>query len=146
MGIIENKKAFIFQKVFYGGLSMSLIEPFVHTIEVSEIIKFSHPKPWDNTILLTDLYVKKGYSLRRISRELGCHKSVVRRKLSEAVIEIIQRKVDVDKVLVKKVQGLRAQGLSYQKIAGLFNLWRIRTKTGGGIRYGQNIKGIMLKD
>jgi len=72
---------------------LSLIEPFVRTIEVSEIIKFSHAKPWDNTILLTDLYVIKGYSLRRISRELGCHKSVVRRKLSDAKVEILQQKI-----------------------------------------------------
>lgn len=126
-----------------GGLSLSLIEPFVHIIEVSEIIKFSHPKPWYNAILLTDLYVKKGYSLRRISRELGCHKSVVRRKLSEAGVEIIQRKVDVDKALVKKIERLRGQGLSYKKIADLFNLWSMKTKFGGSEWYAKTVRDII---
>ena len=119
---------------------MSLNELFVHTIEVSEIIKFSHPKPWDNTILLTDLYVKKVHSLRRISSELGCHKSVVRRKLSEAGIEIIQQKFDVDMALVKKVERLRENGMSYQKIADLFNLWRIDTRSGEGKWYAQTVR------
>lgn len=121
---------------------MSLNEQFARTIEVSEIIQFNHPKPWDNTILLTDLYLKKGYSLRRISRELGCNKSVVRKKLSEAGIEIVQQKVDVDNALFIKVKKLRNKGLSYQRIADLFNLWRVKTKSGQGIWHPKTIKDI----
>jgi len=52
----------------------------------------------------------------------------VSRKLSQAGIEIIQRKSKVDRALIRKVYKLREQGFSYQKIADLFNLWGIETK------------------
>ena len=127
-----------------GGISKELNEHFFLSLEVSEIIKFHLPKPWDDLILLTDLYVKKGYSLRRISRELGCNKSVVRKKLSEAGVEIIQQKSDVNKSLVRKIQRLREEGLSYQKIADLFNLWRVDSLVKGGRWYSESVRRVEI--
>jgi len=130
----------------YGGLSKELNELFFLSIEVSEIINFHSPKPWDDVSFLTNLYVKKGYSLRRISRALGCNKSVVRKKLSEAGIEIIQQKADVDKALIRKVEMLRGQGMSYQKIADLFNLWRLKTISGKGGWHGKTVNGLKMRE
>ena len=127
---------------FNGGPSQSLIEKIFLTLEVSEIIKFSHPKPWDDLSFLTHLYVKKRYSLRRISRELGCGKSVVRRKLSEAGIEIIDQKIEIDSALARKVKDLRESGLSYQKIAEMFNLWRVETRSGEGIWHAKTVRDL----
>ena len=91
---------------------------------------------------LTHLYVKKRYSLRRISRELGCGKSVVRRKLSEAGIEIIDQKIEIDSALARKVKDLRESGLSYQKIAEMFNLWRVETRSGEGIWHAKTVRDL----
>jgi hypothetical protein len=43
---------------------------------------------------LTDLYLEKGWSLRRISEELECSKGTVRKKLLEAGIEIKEQTGD----------------------------------------------------
>jgi hypothetical protein len=56
---------------------------------------------------LTDLYLKKGWSLGRISKELGCCKATVKKKLVEAGIEIKVQAGDDYKVLKKKIQTMR---------------------------------------
>lgn len=126
--------------VLSGGLSKGLNEHFFLTTEVSEIIKFKEPKPWDDSSFLTHLYVKKQWSLRRISKELGCHKSVVRKKLKQAGIDDFEFVVERDKLLVKKVESMRKQGMSYQKIADLFNLWRIGTRSGEGRWFPKSVR------
>jgi hypothetical protein len=46
---------------------------------------FSQPlEEQSQHFFLTDLYIKKGHSLRRISEELGCSKTTVRKKLVKA--------------------------------------------------------------
>lgn len=128
--------------LLYGGLSVRLSEPSLLNPEVSEVIELSSPKRWDDLNLLTHLYIKKSFSLRRISRELGCSKSVVRRKLSQAGIEIIQQKNDVDRALVKKIICLRERGLSYNNISELLNLWKVDTKSKNGKWFPQTVRDI----
>ena len=59
---------------------------------------------------------------------------------------IIKPVVEVDKALVKKIQKLRNRGLSYQKIADLFNLWRVETRSGDGLWYGKTIRELNVID
>lgn len=61
----------------------------------------------------------------------------------EAGVEIIKRKPDNGKALVKKVIRFRQQGLSYQKIADLLNLWRIETKSGEGKWYPKTVQDLV---
>lgn len=65
--------------------------------------------------------------------------------MKEAGIEIIQRKVDEEMALTKKVQRLREQGLSYQSIADLFYLWRIETRSGEGMWYSKTVSDLVTK-
>lgn len=125
---------------FFGGLSKHLNELFFLNIEISEIIKFSFPKPWDDVSFLTDLYLKKGWSIRRISRELGCNKSVVRKKLSETGSKTSGFSKKDCRDLTTKVQLLRQRGLSYQKIADLLNLWRVETISGDGKWHAKTVR------
>ncbi|MGB0454349.1 MAG: hypothetical protein ACPGJV_11625 [Bacteriovoracaceae bacterium] len=123
-----------------GGLSKGLNESFFLTTEVSEIIKFKEPKPWDDSSFLTHLYVKKQWSLRRISKELGCHKSVVRKKLKQAGVDDFEFVVEQDKLLLKKVESMRERGLSYQRIADLLNIWNIKTRSGDGKWHAKTVR------
>ena len=59
--------------------------------------------------------------------------------MREAGIEIILRKTDVDKALVKKIKKLREDGLSYQRIADLFNLWKLETNSGKNEWYAKAV-------
>jgi len=76
-------------------------------------------------------------------KELGCHKSVVRKKLKQAGIDDFEFVVEQDKLLVMKIESMRQQGLSYQRITDLFNLWRIDTRSGGGQWYAKTVRGIV---
>jgi biotin operon repressor len=78
------------------------------------------------------LYLKKGWSLRRISEELGCSEATVRKKLIEAEIVINEHVGNDYKTLKKNIQAMRGRGLSFQAIADAFNLWMILTRTGHG--------------
>lgn len=66
------------------GLSQHLSQPVFLTFELCEKITICHPKLYENVSFLTDLYLKKKWSLRRISSEIGCSKNTVRKKLIEA--------------------------------------------------------------
>ena len=94
---------------------------------------------------LTDLYLRKGWSLRRISEELECSKGTVRKKLLEAGVEIKEQGVGDDyKALKKKIQAMRERGISYQAIADAFNLWKISTRTGDGQWYAKTIRELVM--
>ncbi len=105
-------------------------------------MKFKAPNSYDDLSFLTHLYVKKRYSLRRISRKLGCSKTTVRKKLREAGIEVLDSKLESHGALKRKVERLRKRGLSYQRIADLFNLWRIDTRSGGGKWHAESVRNV----
>lgn len=46
--------------------------------------------------------------------------------------------------LTNKVQDLRKQGLSNQKIADLFNLWSVGTSSGEGKWYAKTVRWLIL--
>lgn len=94
---------------------------------------------------LTDLYLKRGWSLRRISNELGCAKATVRKKLIEAGVEIIEHRQDDYGLLKTKAGEMRGRGLSYQTIANSFNLWKVRTRTGEGTWHSKTIRDICME-
>lgn len=105
------------------------LQLFFPTIEVAEIIPYRHAKPYEDMSFLTDLYLKKGWSLGRISKELGGCKATVKKKLVEAGIEIKVEAGDDYTVLNKKIQTMRVRGLTYQQIADLPNLWGVQKRT-----------------
>ncbi|MDO9182314.1 MAG: hypothetical protein Q7U04_07885, partial [Bacteriovorax sp.] len=107
-----------------------------------EIIMVGHPKLYENTFFLTDLYVKKKWSIRRISNEIGCSKNTVRKKLIEAGFEVMEHSTDEYKGLEKKIKELRLRSLSYQAIADLFNLWKIKTRSGEGQWHSKTIRDL----
>ena len=92
---------------------------------------------------LTDLYLKKGLSLRRISKELRSCKATVRKKLVEAGIEIKEQACHDYKALKKKILAMRERGLSYQAIADAFNLWKVATRTGDGKWHSKTIRELI---
>jgi hypothetical protein len=91
------------------------------------------------------MYLKKGWSLRRISSELGCCKATVRKKLIEVGIELIDQNSDEHKFLKKKIQAMRERGLSYQTISDAFNLWKIATRTREGKWHAKTIREMEIK-
>ena len=91
---------------------------------------------------LTDLYLKKGWSLRRISKELGCCKGTVRKKLLEAGVELVEQTYSEHLAMKKKIQSMRGRGLSYQMIADIFNLWKVVTRTGKGQWHSKTVREI----
>lgn len=68
----------------------------------------------------------------------------MRKKLERAEIEIVQQRVDGERALAKKVQRLRKKGMSYQKIADLFNLWRIETRTREGMWHAKTVRELAV--
>lgn len=90
---------------------------------------------------LTDLYQKKGWSLRRISNELSCSKTTVRKKLVGAGIELIDQKKEHVQ-LRAKINEMRDRGQSYQQIADAFNLWGVKTRTGEGQWHAKTVRDI----
>jgi hypothetical protein len=88
------------------------------------------------------LYLKKKWSLRRISNEIGCSKNTVRKKLIEAGIEVMEHPADEYRALKKKINELRIKGQSYQAIADLINLWKISTRMGEGVWYVKTVREI----
>lgn len=117
---------------------------FFLTIEVAEIIPYRYAKRYEDVSFLTDLYLRKGWSLRRISEELECSKGTVRKKLLEAGVEIKEQVGDDYKALKKKIQAMRERGISYQAIADAFNLWKISTRTGDGQWYAKTIRELVM--
>jgi hypothetical protein len=69
----------------------------------------------------------------------------VRKKLSEAGIEIKKKGHDEFKALKRKVETMRERGLSYQSIADSFNLWRVATRTDGGQWHPKTVREIEVK-
>lgn len=94
---------------------------------------------------LTDLYLKKGWCLRRISSELGCAKTTVRKKLLEAGVEVKEQVHDDSNALNKKIETMRERGMSYQTIANIFNLWKIATPTGNGQWHSKTVREVERK-
>lgn len=93
---------------------------------------------------LTDLYLKKGLSLRQISNELGCCKATVRKKLTEVGIEIKNFSKN-EHLLKNTITNMKSKGSSYQAIADSFNLWKIPTRTGEGRWHAKSIRDILLR-
>jgi hypothetical protein len=93
---------------------------------------------------LTDLYLKKGWSLRRISWEIGCSKATVRKKLIEVGIEVKEPASEGYKALRKKILIMRERRLSYQAIADVFNLWRIPMRSEHGTWYAITVRDVHL--
>lgn len=91
---------------------------------------------------LTDLYLRKGWSLRRISSELGCSKTTVRKKLIEAGIELNDQSGSDLRSLKNK---LRQRGLSDQAIGDLFNLWKVSARRGESKWYGKMVREVLGK-
>ncbi|RPJ65518.1 MAG: hypothetical protein EHM20_17770 [Alphaproteobacteria bacterium] len=58
----------------------------------------------------------------------------------------MERPSDEYNALKRKIKELRARGLSYQVIADLFNLWKIKTRSGEGQWYPKTIRDIDLVD
>lgn len=75
--------------IFYGGPSKHLTQNYFLSLEIFEILELkSRPKYLDGTFL-SDLYLKKGLSLRQISNKLKVSRNVVRKHLE--VISLIKR-------------------------------------------------------
>ena len=127
-----------------GGPTSGSHELFFLTYEVADIIKFRSPKKHENICFLTNLYTKKGWSLRRISKELGCSKGLVRKKLIEAGIDSFEHEIEVDLALKNKIERLRNSGHSYQVIADKFNLWKVSTRSKAGKWYGKTVRDLLL--
>jgi hypothetical protein len=119
-------------------------QPFFLTIEVAEIIVYRQAKPYENVSFLTDLYLNRGWSLRRISGELDCSKATVRKKLIEAGIELLEQRHDDYMTLRKKIQAMRERGLSYQAIADAFNHWKVSTRRGEGQWHAKTIRELKI--
>ncbi len=88
-----------------GGPLEGQSQHFFLTIEVAEIIPYRYAKRYEDVSFLTDLSLRKGWSLRRISEELECSKGTVRKKLLEAGIEIKEQTGD-DKWHSKTIREL----------------------------------------
>ncbi|MBA2405108.1 MAG: hypothetical protein H0V66_10090 [Bdellovibrionales bacterium] len=127
-----------------GGPLVSPPQPFFLTIEVAEIIVYRQAKPYENVSFLTDLYLNRGWSLRRISDELDCSKATVRKKLIEAGIELLEQRHDDYMTLRKKIQAMRERGLSYQAIADAFNHWKVSTRRGEGQWHAKTIRELKI--
>jgi hypothetical protein len=63
-----------------GGPLDRLTQPIFQSVEVAEIIPYRLVKAYENVSFLADLYLKRQWSLRRISSELGCSKGTVEAK------------------------------------------------------------------
>jgi len=126
-----------------GGPLEGLSQPIFLTIEVAEIIPYRQSKPYENVSFLTHLYVKKQWSLRRISKELGCCKATVRKKLLAAGVNLIESEPNGSQPLIKKIFSLKERGMSYQAIANTLNLWRIPTRSGIGRWHAKTVQDLI---
>jgi len=86
--------------------------------------------------------LKKGWSLRRISDELGCSKTTVRKKIIDAGVELISHRKSEHETLKNKIRAMREEGQSFKAIADKFNLWKIPTRTGDGVWHPKTIRDI----
>lgn len=109
---------------------------------MAETIPYRRVKPYRNVIFLTDLYLKRGWSLRRISNELGCCKATVRKKLIEAEIEIKDLSKNEYKSLKNKITEMRNRGLGYLAIANSFNAWKVSTRSNEGVWHAKTVRDI----
>jgi hypothetical protein len=125
-----------------GGPLEGQSQPFFLTIEVAEIIPYREVKPYENVSFLTDLYLKRGWSLRRISNELDCSKATVRKKLIEAGVELFDHRKNEHETLRNKIRAMKEEGQSFQGIADKFNLWKIPTRSGEGMWHPKTIREI----
>ncbi len=91
---------------------------------------------------LTDLYLRKGWSLRRISEELQCSKGTVRKKLLEAGVELVKQDFNDHLALRKKIKLMRERNLSYQTIAESFNIWKVPTRTKEGVWHPKTVRDL----
>ena len=125
-----------------GGPLEGQSQPFFPTIEVAEIIPYRHAKPYEDMSFLTDLYLRKGWSLRRISEELQCSKGTVRKKLLEAGVELVRQDFNDHLALRKKIKLMRERNLSYQTIAESFNIWKVPTRTKEGVWHPKTVRDL----
>lgn len=58
----------------------------------------------------------------------------------------MEHSADEYKTLENKIKELRQRELSYQAIADLFNLWKIKTRSGEGQWHPKTIRDIDLVD
>lgn len=132
---------------FNGGLSNQLTQNYFLSLEIFEILELKpRPKYLDDTFL-SDLYLKKGLSLRQISHKLGCSRKVVRKQLSSQniAIEKVQKASINDKVL-KMIQKMRSEGMSYQQIAKRLNELKIQTNSKFGKWYANSVLRILCEN
>lgn len=94
---------------------------------------------------LTELYLKRQWSLRRISNELGCCKAKVRKKLIQAGIAPKEPSRNERRSLKVKIEEMRQRGMSYQVIAETFNLWKISTSSCEGKWHAKTVRDISLR-
>ncbi len=94
---------------------------------------------------LTDLYLKRQWSLRRISDDLGCCKATVRKKLIQAGIAIKESSKNEQRSLKVKIEQMRQRGMSYQVIADTLNLWKISTRSSDGKWHAKTVRDISLR-
>lgn len=129
----------------YGGLSSGQPQPKFLTFKLIDIVAFKTRESCIDSAFLTDLYVKKGYSTNRISKELGCSRFLVRKKLEEAGVTDFEYVVTPDKRIIEKIKRLREKGDSYQRIAEKFNLWRVKTRSGDGKWYAKTARDVFIR-
>ncbi|MBC77136.1 MAG: hypothetical protein CME64_14080 [Halobacteriovoraceae bacterium] len=68
----------------------------------------------------------------------------MRKNLKKAGIEILESKQEKNVLLKGKVERLRASGASYQRIAYLFKLLKVKTISGHGGWHAKTIRALLL--
>jgi uncharacterized protein YoaH (UPF0181 family) len=129
------------------------------------MIEHLHHAPYRNKELLEQKYLLERRSIKEISREWACSRSVVAKYLKDYSIplsphdsknksrvgygeawrdrQVVAHKKEQE--LIEKMKKLRAEGLSYNKIAAVLNGWGIRTKTGKGKWTGKQVHQILAR-
>jgi len=73
-------------------------------------------------------------------RELSVLQTIAPEIFDDDFHWIVMKKID--SALARKVKDLRESGLSYQKIAEMFNLWRVETRSGEGIWHAKTVRDL----
>ena len=68
----------------------------------------------------------------------------MRKKLKQAGVDDFEYIVEQDKLLVKKIKSMRNKGMSFQKIADIFNHWKIPSRAKRSKWYAKTVRDLII--
>lgn len=112
-----------------------------------DIVKFSTFPEYLNESFLKREYVDSGLSLRKIAKKHKCSRGTIKKRLEAEGIRCFvssTERIEIKPQILNRIMLLRAEGMSYQKIAKVLNIEKIPTRTKKGCWHGKTVRDQVL--